>query len=163
MRIALLAMLAIGPASVSAQLYKCVGADGRTSYQSGKCATSQKESAFTPQDSSGVASNAYGYRIREMLMGIEVDVKSCSQLFPEWAQRNADSYAQYRRYHRSSLEPLENDPEFNAKVQRRIEEEARKYQFASEPQKRSQRSRCDDLVTHSITVDAKREKRQAGG
>ena len=163
MRIALLVLLISAAASASAQLYKCVGADGKTAYQSEKCATSQKESAFTPQDSSGVASNAYGYRIREMLMRNEVDVKSCSQLFPEWAQRNADSYAEYRRYHRTNLEPLEDDPEFNAKIQQRVGEEARKYQFASEPQKRSQRSRCEDLVTHVITVDAKREKRQAGG
>jgi hypothetical protein len=163
MRIALLVLLAVASGCASAQLYKCVGAEGKTSYQAENCATSQKESAFTPQDSSGVASNAYGYRVREMLMGTEVDVRSCSQLFPEWARRNADSYADYRRYHRTNLEPLENDPEFNAKVQQRVGEEARKYQFASEPQKRSQRSRCDDLVTHSITVHAKREKRQAGG
>jgi len=162
-RVFLFTLLVAASGSAPAQLFKCVGADGKTSYQSEKCAASSNESRFTPQDSSGVASNAYAYRIREMLMGTEVDVKSCSQLFPEWAQRNADAYADYRRYHRVNLEPLENDPEFNAKVLQRVSEEARKYQFASEPQKRSQRSRCDDLVTHFITVDAKREKLRAGG
>ena len=163
MRIALLVLLGAAPLPASAQLYKCVGADGKTSYQSEKCATSQKESAFTPQDSSGVGSNAFAYRIREMLMRTEVDVQACSQLFPEWARRKADSYAEYRRYHRTNLEPLESDPEFSAKVQQQVGEEARKYELASEAQKRSRRSRCDDLVTHFITVDAKREKRQAGG
>ena len=150
-------------APVSAQLYKCVGADGKTSYQSEKCPTSQKESEFAVQDTSGVASNPHGYRIREMLMRVEIDVKACSQLFPDWAQRNAASYADYRRFHRSGLEPLEMDPEFNAKVQQRVSEEARKYELASALQKQSQRSRCDDLVTHFITVDLKREKRRAGG
>jgi hypothetical protein len=116
----LLAMLCAAPAY--AQVYRCVGGDGKTVYQGEPCQLGSRQSAVQMQDSKGVSTTS------RSLAGPEVEkvvvrYRACAAHSQDLADLHGASFEQWRARHAAAYAAFEADPAAVQRVKEAFESE----------------------------------------
>jgi hypothetical protein len=163
MRRAALVLACLFAIPASAQLYKCVGADGKTGYQSEACGAAQKQDEVRVQETAGLKGDPITYRTREIYLRNVSDFRLCASLYAGWSVKHAATWDRYRQRHRAELERLEADAEFRARLDHEVEDKSRKYQFANATVQESQRWMCDNFIVRMLDQQPTNDNRRTGG
>lgn len=118
---AVLALCFAAPAA--AQLYKCVGADGKTAYQAEPCASGARQSSVELQESSGVTPGPGPLPVAEVAK-VVAEYRTCA-LTADFAASNGLAFEQWRTHHAAAYKAFEADAAAQRRVNALVDEAAR--------------------------------------
>jgi hypothetical protein len=114
---ATLALTCAAPAA--AQLYKCVGADGKTAYQADPCASGARQSSVERQETSGVTPGPGPIPVAEVAR-VVAEYRACA-LSSEFVEANGHAFEQWRTHHAAAYKAFEADAAANQRVSEKVE------------------------------------------
>lgn len=103
----------------AAQLYKCVGADGKTAYQAEPCASGARQSAIERQETSGVTPGPGPIPVAEVAR-IVAEYRTCAAA-SEFVEANGLAFEQWRAHHAAAYKAFEADAAANQRVNEKVE------------------------------------------
>ena len=124
----LLALLCAVPAY--AQVYKCIGGDGKTVYQGEPCQSGSRQSAVQTPVSKGVSTASRSVAGPE-LEKVVVRYRACAAHSQDLAELHGASFEQWRTRHAAAYAAYEADPDAVRRVKEAFEaEKARQRSFS---------------------------------
>lgn len=122
MRNTLFLMALLCAAAANAQVYKCVGGDGKTVYQSEPCQFGSRQSAVQAPSSKGVSTTSRSLAGPEVEK-VVVQYRACAAHSQDLAELHGASFEQWRSRHAAAYAAFEADPAAVRRVKEAFEAE----------------------------------------
>jgi hypothetical protein len=164
-RLVLLAFAFAGSNAAEAQaLFKCVGRDGKVTYQSEKCADAVRESTVRPPDpvAPRVAPQADGTEPKanerkdaasaeppidlNVIIGHISSYENCAATVPGFGAKHNANYARWKERHRTAIARFNQDGEAQRRVRDSIQYVRGRMSTRSAEERQYENERCETTV-----------------